>query len=129
VSGREQVPYPQSDPPRQYSEIYEKLVKNDDQDLVGMVAYALYKQSKREWLMQYEQSHGATPSPEEERVFVSAYTRHELDRLREQAKSMLSAYANYVIDQAAPEIRERAQEEYLINRVDTTLGRIVVQNR
>jgi hypothetical protein len=89
-----------------------------------MVAYALYKQSKREWLMQYEREHGTRPGSEKERVFVTAYARHELDRLREQAKNMLSAYANYVIEQAAPEIRQRAQEEYLVSRVDTTLERI-----
>ena len=69
--------------PRHYSEIYEKLVQSDDDDLVGLIAYSLYKQSKRQWLIAHEQKHGQRPTDDEERIFVSAFTSNELKRLRE----------------------------------------------
>ena len=37
-----------------YNTVYEKLVQRDD-DLIGLIAYALYKQHRRDWLIAYRQ--------------------------------------------------------------------------
>jgi hypothetical protein len=115
--------------PRHYSEIYEKLVQSDDDDLVGLIAYSLYKQSKREWLVRYEREHRRHPTDGEERIFVSAFTANELKRLREQATNMLSAYAAYVIEQERPGLVEQARQDHLIVLVDERLVEMRAQGR
>ena len=42
-----------SDPDSQYNTVYERLVLRDD-DLVGLIAYALYKQRKRAWVVDFQ---------------------------------------------------------------------------
>ena len=93
-----------------------------------MIAYALYKQSKREWILRQEEEHGRSPTEEEERLFVSSYTAFDLGRLRDQAEEMMSAYAAYIIEQETPKIRDDAQQSHMIARVDATLREISAQN-
>ena len=112
---------------RTYNEIYEKLVRDED-DLVGMIAYALYKQSKREWILGQEDRNARPTTEDEERLFVSSYTAFDLGRLRDQAEEMLSAYAAYIIEQETPKIREDAQQTHLITRVDATLQQVAAQS-
>jgi hypothetical protein len=105
------------------------LVQPDGDDLVGLIAYSLYKQSKRDWLIDHEQKHGRRPTDDEVRIFVSAFTANELKRLREQASNMLSAYASYVIEQASPGLIEQARKDHLIALVDDRLGEMRAQGR
>ena len=122
-------PKPGSEAPRRYNEIYEKLVQSDDDDLIGLIAYSLYKQSKREWLIQHEHQHARRPTADEERIFVSAFTANEVKRLREQATSMLSAYAAYVIEQERPTLVDQARQDHLIALVDERLLEMRAQGR
>jgi hypothetical protein len=62
-------------------------------------------------------------------IFVSAFTANELKRLREQASSMLSAYASYVIEQASPGLIEQARQDHLIALVDQRLVEMRAQGR
>jgi hypothetical protein len=49
--------------------MFEELVSNDE-DLIGLVAYALYKQSKRDWLMAFETENGRVPTDEELKSYI-----------------------------------------------------------
>jgi hypothetical protein len=49
--------------------MFEELVSNDE-DLIGLVAYALYKQSKRDWLMAFEAEKGRVPTEEELKSYI-----------------------------------------------------------
>ena len=40
--------------------IYDRLVE-DEQDVEGLLAYALYKKSERTWLRDFRQRHGRAP--------------------------------------------------------------------
>jgi hypothetical protein len=40
-----------------YNTVYEKLVLRDD-DLVGLISYALYKQRKRAWMIEFTSQKG-----------------------------------------------------------------------
>lgn len=44
-----------------YNKAMEILLDGDD-DLVGLVAYALYKQSKRDWIVSYRRQYGRPPN-------------------------------------------------------------------
>ena len=50
--------------------MFAKLVERED-DTVGLLAYALYKQSKRDWLIAFTESHGRSPSDAEARSFIT----------------------------------------------------------
>jgi hypothetical protein len=45
------------------------LVQNDS-DVTGLLAYALYKQNKRDWLMAFQAAHGRAPDSVQTQAFV-----------------------------------------------------------
>jgi hypothetical protein len=60
---------PSSDKPSSRSRMFDALVANDD-DLIGLVAYALYKQSKRDWLKAFEEEKERSPTSEEIQSYI-----------------------------------------------------------
>ena len=54
----------QDTPPAQRNPIFTDLVK-DEEDLPGLVGYALYKLSKRDWLVAFAETHGREPTQDE----------------------------------------------------------------
>jgi hypothetical protein len=50
--------------------MFAKLVERDD-DTVGLLAYALYKQSKRDWLIAFHETHARAPTDAESRAFIT----------------------------------------------------------
>ena len=91
-----------------YNTVYEKLVQRDD-DLIGLIAYALYKQHKRDWLIAYRQREGREPSAAE----LSAYLMsQQLDRTvlmyRERAEAVLNQFGEQIIDRATPDIQRNS---------------------
>lgn len=93
--------------PRPYNAVFERLV-NDGDDIEGFIAYGLYKQAKREWLVEYNALHGKRPSAAELASYNAYWTDTSLQSLRENAESALSAYAETVIDVATPSIESEA---------------------
>jgi len=93
--------------PHRYNEVFEQLV-SDAEDIEGFIAYGLYKQAKREWLLAFEVQHGRGPSPAERNAYNSYWTDTALKSLRENAESALSAYADAIIEEAAPGIEAEA---------------------
>lgn len=106
---------PAGDQPQpRYNAIYEQLVR-DEGDLAGMIAYALYKQSKRAWIVRFERDEGRRPTEEEVfRSYVRAQGPHELDRLRNQADATLAAYSGVVVEAERPGIVARALESAMV---------------
>jgi len=49
--------------------VFQKLVTTDD-DVGGLVAYALYKQNKLDWLLEYEKLRGQAPSLSEIAAYI-----------------------------------------------------------
>lgn len=92
---------------RTYNAVFERLV-NDGDDIEGFIAYGLYKQAKREWLVEYNAVHSKRPSVAELAAYNAYWTDTSLQSLRENAESALSAYAETVIDVATPSIQAEA---------------------
>lgn len=94
-----------------YNPIFEKLVikgkKNGQEEdyLIGMLAYAEYKEEKYKWI----KSH---PNAEENalQAYLDHYSDENLDKLRERAKNFLydygSQYANYVVKEKLDNYKE-----------------------
>lgn len=46
------------------------LLVRDDDDMVGLVAYALYKQSKRDWMIAFADRADRPPNPDEMQAYI-----------------------------------------------------------
>jgi hypothetical protein len=90
-----------------YNPIFEKLVSNSDKDsperLIGMIAYADYKQDKLEWIRD-----NPTATPLEKEAFLKSFTDRRLNNYRENAQISLFAFAE---EYAEVTLQERLEEE------------------
>ncbi|MBZ0258040.1 hypothetical protein K8I31_18390 [bacterium] len=104
-----------------YNQTYEKLIE-DENDLVGMIAYSLYKENKREWIIEFRSNHSRPPNKDEEKLFVESKTPKDIERYRLQSEQMLTAYAGYILDKSTAEIREKAINESVLSSVNKKIG-------
>lgn len=73
-----------------YNSIYEKLVKSED-DLIGLIAYAIYKKHKIEFITSIKEKEGREPTTDECKIFFNASTTEsQLAKYRNDAQSILS---------------------------------------
>lgn len=98
-----------------YNAIYEKLVTDAD-DLVGLIAYGIYKRHKIEVINKIKAKKGHEPSAEEcETFFLTSTTETQLDSYRSQAETILSeTVANIAFEQVRAE-EERMLRDYKEN--------------
>lgn len=87
---------------------YEQLVSGDD-DLVGLIAYSLYKKDKRDFYIGWQEQHGAPPQADHVRAFTATVlTLAQQLRYRTAARDMIDAYAKTVSDAEKPLIEKGA---------------------
>ncbi len=90
-----------------YSNAFDKLIAENGEadDLIGFLAYALYKKDKRELAL------SGKLDPERLREFHKTLTDGSVQRYREQALSKLETYSEAVVRDAEPEIQEATRTE------------------
>lgn len=86
-----------------YNPIFEKLVKHRE-DVLGLVAYGIYKIAKREWVAQFGQDRQRNPNEAELTAYISTWTPSQLDNVQGTAEKVLASYAEEVIAAAEPGI-------------------------
>jgi hypothetical protein len=83
-----------------------------DDDVIGLVAYSIYKQDKRDFLVQWREQHGASPNPAQVQAFVATVlTPGQQQRYRIAARTILDAFADASAAAARPEIVSQAVTE------------------
>lgn len=96
---------------RKYNSIYNKLVQSD-KDLVGLVAYAIYKRHKIEFVSGVKRSKNREPTDEECEVFFAAsMADSQINKYRSEAKTLLSE----VVANTKKEEIEQFEAEMLSN--------------
>lgn len=100
----------QTDTP-QHSTALEKIAGADPSDIVGLVAYSLYKLQVREEIIQGGRNRGALKNP-------SAY---QVSFFRNTAEQMVAGFAANAIDEAKPEIQRSA----IMDRLEATEVQII----
>jgi hypothetical protein len=99
----------QDTPPAQRNPIFTDLVK-DEEDLPGLVGYALYKLSKRDWLVAFAETHGREPTQDEiDSYILGEHTQRRLATYRRLAEELITrktAVAEKPAPPAAAEIPE-----------------------
>lgn len=84
--------------------VYDHLVEGED-DVIGLITYSLYKQDKRDWLVNWMAHHGTEPTADQVEAFVNAQmTTAQRERYRNAARQVLDAYASVAVDLEKPVI-------------------------
>lgn len=86
--------------------MYEKLVEND-QDLVGMIAYSIYKKHKQEFIKNYKKENNQkNPSTSKLQPFhTSCQLEFQLRKYRDESTTLVSALTNEIINLKKEEIK------------------------
>ena len=107
-----------------FNKIFEKLVIETNPDeprerLIGMLAYADYKEEKYQWKEQYRQIHQVDEIPElEVRNFLLAYHPTKLDKLRADAEYVLLVFAESYTEARENEAYERGKIDSMLDNFD-----------
>ncbi len=93
-----------------YNWIYKELVKSED-DLVGAIAYSLYKRHKIEYIHQCESETGQIPSDEQMTEFhrISGSPTN-INNYRNQAEALLSHFLSYATQSIVTEIEQHNKQ-------------------
>lgn len=96
-----------------YNRVLEYLVEETDPeslDVVGVLAYGLYKIRKRDWIVSFQQENGGRRPDDRETAAVTQnyLTPSMRQTLRGQASDVLTAYADIYLQASTPQIREAA---------------------
>ncbi len=99
-----------------YSKAFETFVEHEA-DIVGLLAYSLYKQRKRDWVVKHKEDHENRPPLAERHIDYerSMLIERVVTDLREKAESLLVAYASQYTQLQAPQIREDALSAEILN--------------
>src|SRR5215210_5930383 len=64
--------------------------------LVGLIAYGLYEEARREWVGTFKGREGRYPTSEELRTYEGSWTSSRLEGLKNAAVQILASYADSV---------------------------------
>lgn len=105
---------------RTYSTAFDSLVASTetDSDIVGLLAYALYKRDKRELALD------GSLDEEHLRNHHKTLTSGLLSQYRESALRQLESYANEVVERAEPEIQAAARVQEIDHARDAVIAQV-----
>lgn len=91
----------------EYNKVFEKLCSDGDNlDIYDMVAYGIYKKSKRTFITNHKSQKGKSPTPNEIKNYVSSAEAH-LDNYKLQAEKMVEELFNNIMLDKLPEIENQ----------------------
>lgn len=95
-----------------YNFIYEKLVSADD-DLVGLIAYGIYKKHKIEFITKIKEEQGREPTDAEcNSFFAASTTESQLQNYRSQAETMLSEMVGNIANEELKHYEDEMLRNY-----------------
>ncbi|EHA17622.1 hypothetical protein [Halomonas sp. HAL1] len=105
-----------------YNNIFEKLVVEAGPDskerLIGMLAYADYKEEKYQWKEQYRLTQQVDTIPADDvNKFLLAYHDGKLEKLRSDAEEVLYVFAEHYAEERAEEAYNEALGSELLSQV------------
>lgn len=116
---------------RVYNFIYEKIV-NEPDDIVGLIAYGLYKRKKIDHIKAYKDKHGQAPTEEELSSFHEVSVEH-LSLYRNEAEIFLGKFSedftqSYLLDLNAEyeeELKNRLKGTFKSNVCASVVGSVL----
>jgi len=106
----------------QYNPLFETLVIKTAPDskerLIGMLAYAEYKEEKYQWKEQYRKTNSVDIVPSEAvQAFLLAYHDRKLKKLRNDAEEILYVFAEHYAEGVTKEAYKQALNDNLLKEV------------
>lgn len=90
------------------SPIFDRMVQTDD-DLVGLLAFALCEQDRRDWLAAWQTSHPSPPTADQMEAYIAGRnTPSQIEQYRAGSRRALEAYALAAVEYERPLIAEEA---------------------
>lgn len=98
--------------PKGYNFIYDKLVASEE-DVVGILAYGIYKRHKIEFIEQFKSKHNKEPEPTDfETFYMSTTTESQLKKYHDQAENMLQETVTLVTGEELKRYEHKMLSEY-----------------
>lgn len=94
----------------------------DGNELVGLVAYSLYKRAKWEWATELWNREGRKPTEVELQAYTRTWTDSMISGKLQEADGILATYAASVVDDVSPSIREDALRGTAIRSVSQSIA-------
>jgi hypothetical protein len=94
-----------------YNPIFESLVDRPaegEETIIGIVAYALYKLAKREWISDFRERNGRPPTDAEVREYQKMWTPSLLEGKKSEAVQIIAEFSAGIVDKARPSILKEA---------------------
>ena len=89
--------------------MFDLLAGEGNEDIEGLVAYALYKRHKRIWATQIRAQHDRDPTDNEKNGFATSISTHDqCERYRKDAQDILIGFANSFVEDERPNIQRDA---------------------
>lgn len=97
---------------RKYSFIFSRIVK-DDSDIVGHIAYALYKSDKVNYIENFKESNKREPTDEDLDAFHSVSSQYEsIRKYRFIASHILKDFLDDTLEESIDNIEEECNERH-----------------
>lgn len=93
---------------RRSNDIYDKFTQDSESEVLGLIAYGLYKREKRQWMDTFCQEKNRRPNEDDLRDFYRTWTPAHIEFVKNSASSVLAEFAQDVIDKEEPEILRAA---------------------
>lgn len=117
---------------RTYNFIYNKLVE-DQNDVVGHIAYSLYKAEKVEFIESFKKDHGNNEPTESdlEPFHRSTCLKGSIERYRLTASNILGATLNNVLEETIQDLEKQCRDDHkqMITEVVSSLKPISEEER
>ncbi|MBQ3449558.1 MAG: hypothetical protein IJG34_06665 [Synergistaceae bacterium] len=95
-----------------YSDVYNRIVK-DDNDVEGLVAYGIYKNTKREFIRKTQNELGLMDIPDDVmEEFYLSQTDYVLDLYRKHAKSILREFLDSLYSKDIEREKQKMEGKY-----------------
>lgn len=113
-----------TDDSQPYNFIYEKLVSADD-DIIGMIAYSLYKREKVEYIRNFKTKYKRDPEDSDLQSFhISSNTEARLSGYGVQAKEIAREFLEIALAEKVEEIESRLLADYQSTQIGSDLRQL-----
>ncbi|MEL4073431.1 hypothetical protein WKW50_25335 [Ochrobactrum sp. GPK 3] len=92
----------------EYNCAFDRFIGDDFSDLIGIVAYGIYKNAKREWASAFKREKKRAPTPQELRAYHASWTPTQIENARKSAEQLLSQHAKTVVEKEETRILRKA---------------------
>lgn len=113
---------------QQYSWVYKDLVKNEA-DIVGAIAYSVYKARKIEYIRVFEAEHSRKPSASDLKEFHrAAKLQGQLDDYQDKAERLLDEFCEAVLAERIRVAEQELLKSTFVREIKPSWMRGIVEN-